>query len=544
MNAFQQTGELGALHASLQSERDQTLTEAATGNRFLSLRRDEKALVSCMSKELKEYDHYLRALQEAAHLVKFVTLVQEFAMQKLRKLYLDVGALIGQAYCNNVEHFLHTFKDIYLRHEQLNGYLNTQAFRTWAVGSAYNPHHKHKALYRYHFPACDFHQPLVLRNPCLWLENAARMFYTLVDVYTKFHCTRAYALTNCEFLWLGERRHTNVATVKSNECSDRLWLHCTTAVDCHDHCQCIKYNAVWFPQFHMYVQFACTQTLCSSDLFLEWNKTTNCCDTVRQQALYERCCACCASAGVDLPPTCVQVELFYRPTVDWDLFCPFKLEITYEQRNCHTCEATDGHGPPGHHHHQKARQCLEFKCAREDCLMVADAPTGVHPGTYLTTEFKEANITPDHWKAPFDRLLEFYHCAIERMDMYLLQTETSRKQIQSVVDCIRGNTAMYKNLLGDFVGTHNAQAVNKLRKLNNLICAVEGCLEQTPMKVVATSRKTGKTHVIEGECADKGRDREKDARRRRATAPHVAEVYAHPPVYGPDCDATGGCAEC
>jgi hypothetical protein len=78
--------------------------------------------------------------------------------------------------------------------------------------------------------------------------------YTLVDVYTKFHCTRAYALTNCEFLWLGERHHTNVATVKSNECTDRLWLHCTTAIDCHDHCKCIKYNAVWFPQFHIYVR--------------------------------------------------------------------------------------------------------------------------------------------------------------------------------------------------------------------------------------------------------------------------------------------------
>ena len=120
------------------------------------------------------------------------------------------------------------------------------------------------------------------------------------------------------------------------------------------------------------------------------------------------------------------------------------------------------------------------------------------------------------------------------MDMYLLQTETSRKQIHSVVDCIRSNMAMYKNLLGDFVGTNNAQAVNKLRKLSNLIEAVEGCLERTPMKVVATSRKTGKTRVVEGGIKHAGRR-------------YVPKTYAHPPVYGPDCarDAEkDGCAAC
>ena len=129
-----------------------------------------------------------------------------------------------------------------------------------------------------------------------------------------------------------------------------------------------------------------------------------------------------------------------------------------------------------------------------------------------------------------DQLLEFYHCAIERMDMYLLQTETSRKQIQSVVDCIRSNMAMYKNLLGDFVGTNNAQAVNKLRKLTNLIEAVEGCLERTPMKVVATSRKTGKTRIVEGGV--KHAEPPPYGYRR-----HVPKTYAHPPVYGPDCAA-------
>ena len=532
LDAFKDSGELSALHTSLTAERDKTLVEAATGNRFLSLRRDEKALVSCMSKELKEYDHYLHALQEAAFLHKYITLVQDFAMKKMRGLYLDLSAVIGKAYCNNVEDLLFNLKDVYLRHEQLNGYLATQAFRTWAVGSAYNPHHKHKPLFRYHFPACDFHQPLVLRNPCLWLENAARMFYTLVDAYTKFHGSKAYALTCSEFLWLGRSLHRNTATVQSTDYKERLWLKCQTHVGCKDECVCLKYNAIWFPQFHMYMQFACTQTLCSDDLFIEWHKTTNCCDDARKQALYERCCACCTSANVDLPPACVEFELFFRPSVDWDLFCPFKLDIAYEQRDCAAC--------PSQAHVQRAKQCLEFKCVREDCLMVAEAKTAVKAGTYLTTEFKEANVNAAQWQKPLDQLLEFYHCAIERMDMYLLQTETSRKQIQSVVDCIRSNMSMYKNLLGDFVGTNNAQAVNKLRKLSNLIEAVEGCLERTPMKVVATSHKTGKTRVVEGGIKHAGPPPYGYRR-------YVPKTYAHPPVYGPDCARDvekDGCAAC
>ena len=517
LDTFKESDELSALHVSLSAERDKTLTEAATGNRFLSLRRDEKALVSSMSKELQEYKHYLHTLQEAAFLQKYITLVQEFTMKQLRKLYLDMNAIIGHAYSNNVEDFLFNLKEVYLLHEQLNGYLMTQSFRTWAVGSSYNPKHKHKALYRYHFPACDFHQPLVLRNPCIWSENAARMFYTLVDVYTKFQQTKAYALTCNEFLWLGKQIHCCSATIRSADYTEQLWLNCNTLEDCQSECTCLKYNAIWFPQFHMYVQFSCTQSLCSNDLFIDWNQTTNCCDDERQKALYERCCCLCTPTDIDVAATCVDVELFWRAPVDWDLFCPFKLDVQYAQTNCDAC--------PSKAHNVSGRSCIEFQCVRENCLMVTSTNTLIRPGTYLTTVFKEANVTADKWKAPLTQLLEFYHCAVERMDMHLIQTETSRKQIQSVVDCIKGNVAMYKNLLGDFVSTNNAQSVNKLRKLGNLIEAIEGCLKRTPMKVGTFSRKTGKNRVIVGEAY------EPKASSRRAPS----KSYAHPPIYGPDC---------
>ena len=94
-------------------------------------------------------------------------------------------------------------------------------------------------------------------------------------------------------------------------------------------------------------------------------------------------------------PACVEFELFFRPSVDWDLFCPFKLDIAYEQRDCAAC--------PSAAHVQRVKQCLEFKCVREDCLMVAEAKTAVPAGTYLTTEFKEANVNAAQWQGPLDQ---------------------------------------------------------------------------------------------------------------------------------------------
>ena len=526
--------ELSKLYSELSTERDKTFKEAARGNRFHSLRRDEKELVGCMSKELQEYARYLNTLKDATFLHKFISMVQHYTLKKLRELFLDMSALVGDAYESSLENLMFKLREIYQQHDRLNAYLSNQAFRTWAVGSAYNPKQKHKPLFRYHFPDCDYHRPLVIRNPCLWLENAVRMFYILIDVYTKFEDTRAYALSSSQHLWLGRKLHDTVVTVKSTDYSERLWLHCDKTFECNNHCNCIKYNAIWFPQFHMYLQFSCVQTLCTNDLFIAWNKTTNCCDDLRKKALFERCYACCQDNCTNVVP-CVHVELYYRASVDWNLFCPFNLKLNYTQRDCESCKAVQ-HGSkyarvPGSQHQNTRTVCLSYNCVREDCLMITNDKSDVKPGTYLNTNYNGSEINVEHWRNPLNQLREFYSSAIERMDMHLLQTESGSKQIAAVISSIRENIAMYSDLISSFVNVNIAQSVNKICKLNDIICTIEQALESTSMKVFARSSKSGLTYVIDNASLP---------RSNKSTPIHDC---APQPTFGPDCDTNNDCTE-
>ena len=507
-STLHQCNDLNALRCSLSRERLQTVEEVACGNRFKDLCHDEKNLITCMSKELVQYDHYLNALRDAAFLNKFITMVQTFTQKKTREVYLKLCGVVGAAYCNCLEDFLFHLRDVFLLHDQLLGYIKGQSYRSWAVGTARNTTHKYKPLFRYQFPACDFNHPLVIRNPDLWVDNGAKMFYTLVDLFTKFKCTTAYALSSTDLLWLGKSVGWGTGVLKSScECvGDKLWLgncqassssssasssspvHSTHSTHSDGHppttpC-CSQYNAIWFPQFHMYVQFACTQTLCKNDLFIEWSATTNCTDTVRQQALLDRCAGC---------PN-IEYELFFRPTVDWNLFCPFKLHLNYTQSDGCWCPANnvDAHTQPYNH-------LIEVHCVREDYLLVLQKKTPIRAGTYVHTAFKTCNVNPTYWKAPLDQLVQFYKCVIDTQEMQLMQTESQTKQMASVVDCIQKNVAMYQDLIGDYVRVDNVQAMNKIRKLGELVDTIEGLLEQEPLTVVARSKATGKTHVIREE---------------------------------------------
>jgi len=299
--------DLDNLRCALTRESTRTAREAATGSRFNALCRDEKALVSCMSRELVQYDHYLHVLKEAAFLNRFITMVQTFAQRKTRELYLKLSGIVGAAYMSCLETFLYELRPVVSLHEQLQGYLITQAYRSWAVGTKRNPTHKYKAYFRYQFPACDFNHPLVLHNPDLWVDNSVKIFYTLVDVFTKFMNTRAYALSSTTLLWLGKLIRSCNGTAYGNA-SEYVAGSCLRICRCSNAPvtaeQCPEFNAVWFPQFCMYVQFICAQTLCKGVLVIDWQKTCNCQDDARQRALITRC----FSYGI------VEYELYYRPT--------------------------------------------------------------------------------------------------------------------------------------------------------------------------------------------------------------------------------------
>lgn len=467
---------LDALCTSLTSERSTAVKQMAVGNCFSELKQEDKQVVQCMVKELTEYEHYLSALRDATFLNKFITMVQSFCQKKTREIYLDLTEAVGQAFCNTLSDFLFKLESVSCLHEQLLGYLKCQSFRSWAVGSVYNTTHKHKPLFRYTFPDCDFNRPLVIRNPNMHVENATKMFFQLVDVYTKMKDTRAYALSSTDLLWLGGLKERCVGKVKSTDCTDFLWLvaekeSCTP--------ECLTYNAIWFPGFNMFIQFNCMQRRCNNNVHIRWEETLNCCDAQRQQALVQRC----------FTGECISLEFYTRPVVDWSLYCPFTVAASFTQH--------DGTHCPNRPAHTHARDKLyTVESARDDNLLVLETCSCIRAGTYVSLAFKTCNISTEQWKAPLDQLIHFYKCVMDNQDMQMLQTESQGKQIQSVADCIRKNVAMYQDLIGEYVGVNNVQAINKIRKLNELIGAVEAMLCKEPATVVATSKTCDVEYVV------------------------------------------------
>lgn len=491
---------LDLLCNSLCREKTATVKQMASGSRFGELKHEDKQLVSSMLKEMVEYEHYLNSLRDATFLNKFITMVQSFNQKKTREIYLDLSEVVGQAFCNTLEDFLFKLHEVSLRHENLQRYLNCQSFRSWAVGSTHNKTHTYKPLFRYTFPDCDFNRPLVIRNPNLYIDNATKMFFQLVDVFTKMKDTRAYVLSSQSMLWLGRMERRCECCVKTTvDCEKHIWFTINTSQSSTSSSpQCPKshasYNAIWFPAFSMFIQFKSEQTVCNNHIFIAWKDTLNCCDTARQQALLDRC-----RVGEQ-----IVLELYTRPIVDWNMYCPFTLlvctaltstQCTDASANATTTQTLTGRGGGRATLHEVAN-------VRDDNVLVFHHQTCLNVGTYVSLDFKTANITRECWQAPLEQLLHFYKCVIDTQDMQMLQTESQGKQIQSVADCIRKNVAMYKDLVGDYVHVNNVQAVNKIRKLNELIGSIEEMLCDQSSTVIATSHKENVQYVLHTNATD------------------------------------------
>ena len=431
---------LDALCTSLERERTTTVKQMASGSRFGELKHEDKQLVSSMLKELSEYEHYLHSLRDATFLNKFITMVQSFNQKKTREIYLDLSEVVGQAFCNTLEDFLFKLHEVSLLHDRLQGYLNCQSFRSWAVGSRHNKTHKHKALFRYSFPDCDFNRPLVIRNPDLYVDNATKMFFQLVDVFTKMKDTRGYVLSKQSMLWLGRREYVCDCRIKNtSDCKERVWFTIdASTTKTFDQCSATgqsSYNAIWFPAFSMFIQFKSEQTIGDRNLFIVWNDTLNCCDTVRQQALLDRCQG-------DEP---ILLELYTRPIVDWNLYCPFTLLIQCHnkpitpQSHCTTSASPPCCPPSRPPPIPSGSALLEVANVQNDNVLLLHNVSCLPIGGYVSVQFKTANIRKEQWQEPLEQLLHFYKCLIENQDMQMLQTESQEKQIRSVADCIRKN---------------------------------------------------------------------------------------------------------
>lgn len=480
---------LDKLHHSLQEEKRKTAVEVAKGSRYDHLKQEDKNAVTCMSNELTQYGHYLKSLQGAAHLNKFITLVQTFAQRKMRELFVELSNVIGGAYSNSLEDLLFKLRDLYQLHDQLLSYLSSQCHHTWAVGTSRNSKCKHRELFRYQFPECDFNRPLVIRNPDLWVDNAIKMFYSVADLFTKFKGTVSYAISGTQLLWLGRcvGKGEGVAH-PTTSCGGvgvgTLWLRdCVSSDTKEKYLEHNEFNAVWFPQFYMYVQFSKPQKTRKGQLCVEWSETINCRDEQRQLALVQRC----SVVGV------VQYELYNRPVVDWELFCPFRLDVCYVLQTA--CSADRDTETPSI---ASVTQVYDVDVVREDYMLILrKSETSIKPGTYVQTELGTCDVSLETWQSPLEQLLQFYKCAVHTMDMQLSQTESQTKQLYNMLECIQDNIAMYETMVDDYVDVNTMQAMNKFRKLGEMIEDVENLLGRAPLQVVSTSLETGKVRTIE-----------------------------------------------
>ena len=88
------------LNGGLQQEKERLLKQALSGSRYSELAAEDKQFIHTMSKELVQYEHYLKTLSDAAFLNNFIRMVQRFTQTKVRSMYLSVLS-IGRASLGN-----------------------------------------------------------------------------------------------------------------------------------------------------------------------------------------------------------------------------------------------------------------------------------------------------------------------------------------------------------------------------------------------------------------------------------------------------------
>ena len=374
--------------------------------------------------------------------------------------------------------FIEKVKGIAMRHKTLNLYLQTQKFMTWAVGSCHNPTSKYKSVFRYNFDLCEFRRPIVIRNPNLQVDNAAQMLVTLADIRAKLNHTDVFSISEKKLLWLGSRRWITHTCVKCVEPNQHVWLklqsnsddvvlsskgnhdiqmapgdagvvehgaenervHAVASARGEDIC----YNAMWFPEYHMYIQFKSAQTVsrCATDVLLRWADTTNCCDETRQTALVNRLKS----------SSHTRMMLYHRECVDWELFAPFDMHLltTCAQtddtssgdekaaQTVHgtaTCDPTICNNGTNEHEEtcEESKPCAEARSSgsttrtaptppkRADadsnirvCTVHTDGlfetlcPTRLSPGCYAKCMYNCNTPVSKKWRAPLDQIASFY----------------------------------------------------------------------------------------------------------------------------------------
>jgi hypothetical protein len=193
----------------------------------------------------------------------------------------------------------------------------------------------------------------------------------------------------------------------------------------------------------------------SHELCIGWKHTHDYdTDVQRRKEFIDRCIDGHAETGF-------QVELYYRPELEWRLFLPFDIHL--QQTAVHTVQTPV-----------------------RTTVRAVDKSTGIFTLDYkfpkdtvsihVPTEFVHSTLSIKQWKPHLIELVSFYKTILYRMDMFLTGTDSQTKHLKRFVDCITSNVAMYKDLMHDFVDINHAVVIAKIRKINDSIHTIEQLL--------------------------------------------------------------------
>ena len=497
------------LYATLHDEKRALVKQAVTDNKFHRLAKDDKLHVSEMSDEIKHYEQYIKDLREARALNSFIRMVQNFAHVRFREIRNELRDMRVPICTWTLRTALERLEPIVLRVDQLLSHLRAQRFRGWNICCCEGEGSRYRPEYRYAFPKCEFGCPLVIRNANICIPNVVSNMYTMIDLFSKLCGTRVYTLDRRRALWLGRRVLRRGCYVREAS-ADRLWLrlHCPDEADkprggaeeekrghprpprprgpcvpCDDEedCPngdprkngCIQYNAVWIPDFQLYIRLRERATLRDDDVCIRW------CDTVLSREQVEAvlhyfarfragevgngsdhadCCVDDSGTTVGGGECTLDAELYLAEHVDWDLFTPLQMEWLVRNSND---DAT--HVQKLHVESTSVRSCTTLEGTRDV----------LSPGFVGRVRNIHVALRNKRWGAIVDKLVAFYDDVVDRVEAMQRANDNEKRQIESWQECVHSNICMQREVILEYIGSNRALVDAKISGVNKLIESLE-----------------------------------------------------------------------
>ena len=86
------------LASTLCKEKNTLVKHLASKSKFDELEAEDRRVVGQMNLEIDVYNDYIKALKQASRLNRFIIMVQQFAMERMTDIYLEVNAIFSSAW--------------------------------------------------------------------------------------------------------------------------------------------------------------------------------------------------------------------------------------------------------------------------------------------------------------------------------------------------------------------------------------------------------------------------------------------------------------